>query len=177
MTNAVEQLTLNEKLNLIKTRARLLGFRRHDLEDAVQEVMLTVLEFVYDFEKSNGATEATALTTVIDRKLIDLKRTKRCYAGLLDRATEQLASDHQGYFDGPCVNDQSGEKRIVSAEVEAVIAKMGDEMQQVCRLLMDGMQTRGIARRLKMGWNRADELVTAIRERFEEAGLNPIEVE
>ena len=177
MTNTTERLSLNEKLNLIKTRARLMGFRRHDLEDAVQEVMLSVLEFVYDFEKSNGATEATALTTVIDRKLIDLKRSKRCYAGLLDRATEQLAADHQGYFDGPCLNDQSGEERIASAEVEAVIAQMDAEMQQVCRLLMAGMLTRGIARRLKMGWNRADELVAAIRERFEEAGLNPLVVE
>ena len=77
MTNAVEQLTLNEKLNLIKTRARLMGFRRHDLEDAVQEVMLEVLEFKYEPEKSNGATETTALTTVIDRKLVSLTRVNR----------------------------------------------------------------------------------------------------
>jgi hypothetical protein len=54
---------------------------------------------------------------------------------------------------------------------------MEEEMQQVCRLLMAGMQTRGIARRLKMGWNRADELIIAIREQFKETGLNPIEVE
>jgi hypothetical protein len=67
MTHEAQQLSLDDKLNLIKSRARLLGFRRHDLEDAVQEVMLAVLEFEYAPEKSNGATETTALTTVIDR--------------------------------------------------------------------------------------------------------------
>lgn len=177
MINAKEKLTLNEKLNLIKTRARLMGFRAHDLEDAVQEIVMVVLGFEYDAEKSNGASATTALITVIDRRLQLLNRSKRRYAGLIDRATEQLASDHQGYFDGPCVNDHSGEERIVSAEVEAVITPMAEEMQQVCRLLMAGMQTRGISRRLKMAWYRADELVAAIRERFEEAGLNPLIVE
>lgn len=36
MTNATERLSLDDKLNLIKSRARLMGFRRHDLEDAVR---------------------------------------------------------------------------------------------------------------------------------------------
>ena len=78
MTNATERLSLIEKLNLIKSRARLQGFRRHSLEDAVQEVALVVLEFEYDAEKSNGATETTALVTVIDRRLkrVTLKAKK-----------------------------------------------------------------------------------------------------
>lgn len=177
MTNTTERLTLNEKLNLIKSRARLQGFRRHDLDDAVQEVIMAALEFEYDPDKPNGGTETTALTTVIDRRLKLLKRTNRRYAGLIERATDRLAADNQGCYDGPCVNDQSGEDRIASAEVEAVIARMEEEMQQVCRLLMAGMLTRGIAKQLKMGWYRADELVAAIRERFEAAGLNPLVVE
>ena len=31
MTNHAEQLTLKEKLDLVKSRARIMGFRRHDL--------------------------------------------------------------------------------------------------------------------------------------------------
>lgn len=173
MTNAVERLTLDDKLNLIKSRARLMGFRRHDLEDAVQEVMLTVLEFEYDVEKSNGATETTALTTVIDRRLNLLRRSQRRYAGLIERATDRLAVEYQGCEDGPFELDRTGEERVASAELEDVIATMDDEMQQVCRLMMQGMLTRGISRRLKMGWNRVDELISTIRERLEAAGLNP----
>jgi DNA-directed RNA polymerase specialized sigma24 family protein len=77
MSNNAERLTLVEKLALVQSRARIMGFRRHDLEDAVQEVMLSVLEFQYDPEQPNGGTETTALTTVIDRKLVSLKRVRR----------------------------------------------------------------------------------------------------
>ena len=87
MTHNAERLSLEEKLDLVKSRARIMGFRRHDLEDAVQEVMLSVLEFQYDPEQPNGGTETTALITVIDRRLLILKRAKRRYAGLVDRAT------------------------------------------------------------------------------------------
>lgn len=173
MNNAVERLTLEEKLSLIKSRARLMGFRRHDLEGAVQEVMITVLEFEYDVEKSNGATESTALATVIDRRLNLMRRSQRRYAGLIERATERLSVEYQGCDDGPFEMDRSGEERVASAELEDLIARMDDEMQQVCRLMMEGMLTRGISRKLKMGWKRVDELIPAIRERLEAAGLNP----
>lgn len=122
MTNNAERLTLEEKLDLVKSRARIMGFRRHDLEDAVQEVMLSVLEFEYDVEKSNGATETTALTTVIDRKLISLKRVNRRRAKILERATDELALASQGYDDGPRIEDHTAEERIVSEELESLIS-------------------------------------------------------
>ncbi|MEZ5950066.1 MAG: hypothetical protein R3C12_12825 [Planctomycetaceae bacterium] len=111
MTNNAERLTLEEKLNLVKSRARIMGFRRHDLEDAVQEVMLSVLEFQYDPEQPNGGTETTALTTVIDRRLSLLNRAKRRYAGLVDRASKNLAVECQGYEDGPFVDDDQAVQR------------------------------------------------------------------
>ena len=33
-------LTVEEKLDLIRSRAKRFGLRRHDLEDAIQDVML-----------------------------------------------------------------------------------------------------------------------------------------
>lgn len=171
MTNNAERLTLEEKLALVKSRAHIMGFRRHDLEDAVQEVMLPVLEFEYDPEKPDGGTETTTLTTVIDRRLLLLKRAKRRYASLLDRATENLAADHQGFEDGPCIEDYSAEHRITSEEVASIIEAMDDEMQQVCRLLMDGQTTNAIAEQLGMGWQRVVRLVSLIRERLEAAGF------
>lgn len=173
MTNAVECLTLDEKLNLIKSRARILGFRRHDLEDAVQEVMLSVLEFKFDQEKSNGATEATALTTIIDRRLKLLKRASRRYAGLIERATGRLSIEYRGCQDGPFEEDHNGESRIVSDEVSAALAGLDDETLQIAQLLMEGMSTKAIAEQLGTSWHRADRLVSVIRERLEAAGLNP----
>lgn len=177
MTHETPRLSLDDKLNLIKGRARLLGFRRHNLEDAVQEVMLAVLEFEYAPEKSNGATETTALTTVIDRRLKLLKRANRRYRGLIERAAEQLAAEYQGCDDGPCQQERAGEERVLSGEVEAAIVAMDEELQRVCRLLMEGLSTKGIAEELRMGWHRANRLVTAIREQLAAAGFNPIDAE
>ncbi len=177
MTNNAERLTLEEKLNLVKSRARIMGFRRHDLEDAVQEVMLSVLEFQYDPEQPNGGTETTALTTVIDRRLSLLNRAKRRYAGLVDRASKNLAVECQGYEDGPFVDDDQAVQRLVSDEVETVIFSMDDEMQQVVRLLMDGLSTKAVAEQLDMSWHRADRIVTAIREHLEAVGFTAADAE
>ncbi|MBX3452480.1 MAG: sigma-70 family RNA polymerase sigma factor [Planctomycetaceae bacterium] len=177
MTIAAERLTLEQKLDLIRSRARRLGFRRHDLEDAVQEVMLAILEFEYDPDKSNGATETTALTTVIDRRLKTLLRSQKRYAGLLSRATDQLAVACQGFDDGPYCEEAGGLERVASAELDEILSSMDEEMQEVCRLLMEGLSTTGIAEQLGMGWHRANRIVDTIRERLQAAGLNPTDVE
>lgn len=177
MTNATERLSLDDKLNLIKSRARLMGFRRHDLEDAVQEVTLAVLEFEYDKQKSNGATETTALTTVIDRRLKLLKRSQRRYAGLLDRAAQHLAVDHKGLDDGPMIDDRSGEELVESEEVTSALYGLDAETLQVAGLLMEGATQNAIAEYLGMGWQRVARLTGLIRARLEAAGLNPAVVE
>lgn len=177
MTDPATRLTLDDKLNLIKSRARLMGFRRHDLEDAVQEVMLAVLEFEYEPEKPNGGKEVTALTTIIDRKLISLKRGKRRYAGLIERATDRLSAEYQRCDDGPFHEDHSGDARVLSDEVTAALNGLDQESLQVARLLMEGLSTKAIAEHLDMGWHRADRIVAAIRERMVEAGLNPFDAE
>lgn len=177
MTSNAERLTLEEKLELVRSRARIMGFRRHDLEDAVQEVMLSVLKFQYDSEQPNGGTETTALITVIDRRLLLLKRARRRYAGLVDRATAFLAAECHGFKDGPCVDDHRAEQHLLSEEVDAVVVSMDDEMQQVARLLMDGVSTKAVAEQLGMSWHRADRIVNAIRERFEAAGFTAADVE
>lgn len=177
MTSPTERMSLDEKLNLIKGRARLMGFRRHDLEDAVQEVMLAVLEFEYDEEKSNGATETTALTTVIDRRLKLLKRSQRRYAGLLDRATQRLVADHKGLDDGPIIDDHSGEELVASAEVATALDGLDAETLQVARMLMEGETQNAIAEQLGMGWQRVARLTGMVRERLEAAGLNPSDAE
>lgn len=171
MTHATERLTLDEKLNLIKSRARRMGFRRHDLEDAVQEVMLAVLEFEFDEEKSNGATETTALTTVIERRLKLLKRSQHRYADLLERATDRLAGDCGDCQEGPVDQDQTGEQ-LEQAEVSACLADLDEETQHIARLLMEGQTPNAIADELGMGWQRVTRLISVIRERLEAAGFH-----
>ncbi len=58
--HAYEGVVDHWKVDLIRTRARRLGVRRHDLEDAQQEIALDVQKFHFKSAKSNGACERTA---------------------------------------------------------------------------------------------------------------------
>jgi hypothetical protein len=63
------------KIELIASRAKRLGIRRHDLEDAQREIVLDILSFRFDEAKANGACERTALTSLIDRRLMTFARS------------------------------------------------------------------------------------------------------
>ena len=65
---------------LIEARGRRMGLSSADLDDAVQEITPQVLAFRYDPERSNGATLRTALTSVIDRCLLAIRRREARYA-------------------------------------------------------------------------------------------------
>ncbi len=62
------------KVDLIVSRARRLGFRRQDLDDAQQQIVVELLSFEFDPTRSNGATEETAVTALIDHQLLSLRR-------------------------------------------------------------------------------------------------------
>ena len=176
MENNNEKLSLEEKLELIRIRARRLGFCRHDLEDAIQEIAITILDFEYDPENEHGASESTALTTVIDNRLISLIRSQRSFTDLLSRVTDELVADYSGYEDGPC-ETQSLESSMLQIDLGTVMETMDEEMQQVCQRLMAGESIKAIAKTFGYGWHRVDRIVAQIRERLEAAGLNSIDAE
>ncbi|MFW6042007.1 MAG: hypothetical protein ACOC8M_03310, partial [Guyparkeria sp.] len=73
------------KVDLITHRAKLQGFRPHELPDALQEAVLVVLEFEYDPNHANGATERTALVPIIDNRLRKMKRSATRYRAHVER--------------------------------------------------------------------------------------------
>ena len=86
MTATNDRPDLDWHTQLIESRGRRMGFTGADLDDAVQEITPHVLAFRYDPERSNGATLRTALTSVIDRCLLAIRRREARYAKCLDRA-------------------------------------------------------------------------------------------
>jgi hypothetical protein len=52
-----------------------MGFRRQDLDDVQQQVSIALLQFNFDEARSNGASERTAITAVIDRQLRKIRRS------------------------------------------------------------------------------------------------------
>lgn len=148
------------KVDLIVSRAKRLGFRRHDLEDVQQDLILDVARFRYDTVRSNGATEATALTALVDNRLKKLIRTEARYRAHLEnharepeRAREQAADTYP-------------------ADVWKVVETLAPRERAVCNALAQGCSRQELARTLGCGWHTVNRLMRRIRERFGQFGFD-----
>ena len=166
-----QELTIEEKLELIRSRAVRFGIKRHDLEDAIQDVILDLLEFSPDPEKANGASESTILVTVIDRRLNKWLRSQKRYQGMLERCEAMLPSDEE------LTTESDIETSDVGIDVSTLLADLPEFEQQVGQLLSEGKNATSIARKLGVKRPVVCEAMEFIRERFLAAGLGDEVVE
>jgi len=166
--NSYEGVVEDWKVELIRMRAKRLGIRRHDLEDAQQEIVLDVLDFRFDAAKSNGACERTALTSLIDRRLMTMLRAKRRYAQRvhsLPTTTEDGPDEHEPFTE-PIPQQQ------LAMDVREAVDSLSAEEQTICRLLADGESITEIARQLGRSWHTVNRIVGRVRTHFERIGLD-----
>ncbi len=149
------------KVELVVSRARRMGFREDELEDVQQEVVLDVARFRYNASRSNGATEKTALTALIDNRLNTLMRTERRYQSHV----EQCASERRESYDPHPQAD-----RII--DTASAVASLLPAERRVCQLLSEGASRHAIARTLGCGWHTVNGMVREIREKFKALGLD-----
>jgi RNA polymerase sigma factor (sigma-70 family) len=147
------------KVNLICTRARLMGFRGHELPDAMQEAALEVLAFRYDPDRANGATERTALTTVIDNRLRKMKRAATRYKAHVETMGQDATEFSRDEVD-PCAMD-----------VASALADLTPREREVCQGLADGLNMTEIARQIGCGWHTVERIVKRLRGQFRDMGL------
>ena len=155
------------KIELIVSRAQRLGIRRHDLEDAQQEIVLDVLSFRFDEAKSNGACERTVLTSVIDRRLMTIARTKKRYEKHVGPMPAEMWNDGEREPFTEPIKQQS-----LEMDMRDAIGAMSDEEQAVCAALATGESIAEIARQLGRSWHAANTIVARIRWHFEQLGLD-----
>ena len=160
-SNPYEGLVEAWKVELIASRAKRFGVRRQDLEDAQQEIVLDILEFRFDEAKANGACERTALTSLIDRRLMTFARSKRRYEKHVEPAPNPCSdkSDGREPFAEPM------ETHSLALDVRDAIAGLSAEEQAVCAALAEGESIAEIARRLGRSWHAANKLVDRLRRR------------
>jgi DNA-directed RNA polymerase specialized sigma24 family protein len=147
------------KVNLIVQRAKRHGFKPHEIPDALQEVVLVLLEFQYDPDQANGATERTALTTVIDNRLRKMKRSAARYRKHL----ECLGQD--------ATELSREEVNPLAIDVASVVTDLSEREQLICRGLADGLSKAELAKQMGCGWHTIDRIVRGLRNRFEQLGL------
>jgi RNA polymerase sigma factor (sigma-70 family) len=148
------------KVKLIVQRAKRHGFKPHEIPDALQEVVLVLLEFKYDPEQAKGATERTALTTVIDNRLKKMKRSAARYR----KHVECLGQDATEF--------SHEEVKPLAMDVADVVAELSAREQVVCRGLADGLSKSQLAQQMGCGWHTIDRIVRSLRERFAQLGID-----
>ncbi len=155
------------KFNLIRARAFRRGFRGAELDDVQQEIAIEAMTFEFRPDRANGATETTALTAMIDRRLAMARRRERRYQRRLDHVRESVP---RGPFTEP-----SCEGRMASVlDVRAAVASLGPVDREICWALADGESIDAIARRLGCGWHTVKRRVDCLRERFCQMGLDEL---
>lgn len=163
MDTSRSELTIQEKLNLIRCRAVQFGLRSHDLEEAIQEVALYLLEFNPDPEKTNNAAESTILIGAIDLRLKQWLRTRHRYQNLLQRCETLTPSNAD-------VSDDESSRMDIDVDIQQVVEALSPFEQEVSQLLIDGRSVWAIACELQCDRRRVEHAIQSIRERLVDAG-------
>jgi RNA polymerase sigma factor (sigma-70 family) len=168
-TNGYGDLIEEWKVDLIISRARRYGFRRHQWPDIQQELILDVLAFRYDPAKANGATELTALTTLIDRRLIDILRAATRERKHIARRNAALSIPENPTEDDPAFAYE--DDTALRLDVREAITRLTPRQRAVCDALAEGRSVRGTARQIGCDPKTVRRDIKAIRRVFAGMGL------
>jgi len=147
------------KVELALRRAKRKGFRRHDLEDAMQMLVLVMLDFKYDPARANGLSEKQALSGLIDRRLIDAVRNNRrhdCQVSdeNIDKKVDPRSNSHE-----------------IRAELSEAITKFDSVDRTIYEGLGNGLTIQELAEQMNCGWHTIMRRVENIRDILRERGL------
>ena len=148
------------KVQLIVRRAKRMGFRGLDLDDAVQQVVLTLIDFEIPESWLENATEKTTLTAVIDRRLAMIRRSESRSSKREDvvRANRDEACDSI--------------ERTLSIDVTQAMQSLSELDRKICRGLSEGRSVNHLAQQLDMSWHTMKSRIAAIRRHFERRGFS-----
>jgi RNA polymerase sigma factor (sigma-70 family) len=144
---------------LITSRARRLRLCRDELEDLQQQIVLQLLDFVFDEAHPAGASLTTAITGLIDRQIRSYLRSKTRY----QKHVACLAATHEQLV----MPDNLDLQMDVAKAMEGLSARD----REICTALAEGLSIKAIARQLGRGRDTIDRAIGRIRRRFEAAGL------
>jgi RNA polymerase sigma factor (sigma-70 family) len=147
------------KLALVRQRAKQLGLHGSDLDDAQQEIALDVLAFQYQPDRSNGATEQTALTAFIDGRLKTMLRSKRRYQHHLDQLKQFVTQDAESID-------------AMRVDVHLAIAQLPERERTLCLALSRNENLREIAERWGCSWHTVARCLARVRRHFLALGLD-----
>jgi DNA-directed RNA polymerase specialized sigma24 family protein len=158
------------KMRLAVSRIKALGFPKADWPDIMQDLAVVILEFEYDPNHDNGASEQTALYAVINRHLLSLMRRRYRNRRGFDRYLRRLGIHEDGTYVGPdpCVEVNFA----LGMDVERALSSLSEFDRAVAHGLTESLSKAAMSRRLGCQWNTIHKAMRRIREHFEELGID-----
>ncbi|MGE4157728.1 MAG: hypothetical protein AB7F75_01370 [Planctomycetota bacterium] len=156
------------KTELAQRRARRRGFKGTELEDALQDISGSLIGFQFDPARSNGASESTALTALIDKQL---SYFRRCRARR--RRREDLYMEQLVHIRGREPLDENPVGDFARAmDVWDIVNRLDPLMRQLCLALSRGDSVLQISKTLRMSRYHVDRLIEELRDQFPDWSLD-----
>ena len=169
-TNSYGEVIEPWKVELIVRRARRWGIAGSDLDDAQQEIVLSLLDFVYDPENLSGASEVTAVTAVIDRRLAMIRRRETRHLRREERFRAiAVVVDEVLRVTPNTVLDE--DDRNLAIDLKSVIEDLSPRARRVCECLSEGRTINEVAGVLGIDWRVVRREIDAIRLHLHKAGI------
>lgn len=163
-TNTYSGLIDDWKIELIDQCAWRRGFRWDELPEVRQEIALDIHQFQYD--PSHGASERTALTTLIHQRLSHIIRTRT-----RRRANEVPCAE---FVEEEGTVDDSADphhQQDLHFDLAPVLATLEPVERKVCAGLAQGDSLRTLSTSLRLSRYEIGRTIERIRARFTDAGL------
>ena len=156
-TNNYDGVIETWKVDLIVSRAKRFGFKQHELEDIQQDLVLHVLDFEFDEARSNGATEATVLTALIDNNLRLLRRTDERYRKHVEAMGPRPEIDDS--------QDVRHQERAL--DVADIINGLSQEERELCQALSEGQTIAEHATQIGSCWHSVKRTAEQLADHFD----------
>lgn len=163
--NRFEGVIEDWKYEVMLRRARRMGFRGEDLEDALQELALEVMAFVFDPVRAGARKEATVLTELVDCRLLDMRRSRKRALRRDEAAGRERQRDQ--------VNFEAEERISSEAEINIFSRCLLPFDQTVLKYLKEGKTVVDIAKKLDCRWHTVAKAVGRIEEEMRLRGMVP----
>lgn len=158
--NSYEGLLEDWKVKLIEDRARARGFRAHEIDDALQDVVLAVKNFQFDPAKSNGASELQVFSRIVNTQLAFIARGQARAKNRILRLQERRKTPMDWESDDS-----------LKLDVDVILASLEPKEMELCTALASGVSREAAAELFGMTRWELERMLRRIRACFERGGL------
>lgn len=166
--NQYEGVIPAKVVKMIRCLAQKMGLRKDDQQDAEQLAAMEVMNFNYDPQKCNGASEDTMLYALVLNTLKAFIRAKTRH----DQRVEEYATlfpidPETGEYLHPSDDDP-----FRDADIRLLVMQLPPCKQTICECLVKEIPQREMAQMLGVSRNRLLEMIEEIRQTFCDAGYS-----